>query len=218
MNKIIYAGIAAAILMASCSSAANVEAQSRPEAANAPRPAGKLDIPMMDLKLIYAQPFKVEDAFTHYWEKERKQYKSGTLIVIEADKDFIFPRNTLEPVLYAGTQTVQRLNQGHLSGRVIGIIPGEQDLSALSIWYGAPALPERLTDDVIEEQFSAAQKAGLKSIPNATIDMALVEPVQEKNLTDYLRKHAADVVLRFSPEEKSLAQSWRLPISETEVP
>ncbi len=182
-----------------------------------PLSVDKLKFPMSDLKLIYAQKFEVEEPFVHDWQSEPARFHKGVLVVLEADQNYIHPRNSLEPVLYAGTTTVQKLNRAHLSGRVIGIIPGDVFLEDLPIWFGEPALPEQLTADDIEKQFNAARDAGITALPKAAIVAVTDEFVRSENLSAYLREHGADVVLRYAPQEESLAKSWRLPIVGTDL-
>lgn len=216
MNKIIYAGIAAATMMGACSSATSLESQSRSQNADAPQSASKLDAPMLDIKLLYAQPFTVEQPFSHDWHSKPQSFNQGTLIVLEVNEKFARSRDSLEPVLYAGRQTVNRLNRG-LSGRVIGIIPGAENLEDMPIWYGAPDLPERLTDDAIEKEYLRASDAGLRKMSQDRIANVMAKPVKAENLTLYLREYAAEVVLEYSPQEGSLAKAWRLPSSGAQL-
>src|SRR5262245_39219373 len=95
-------------------------------------------------ELVLAQPFKLGKGYENDWSKEREVVTSGTLVVLKVDPELVYPRNSAEPVLFAGDKTVQRLNQGHESGHVIGIIPGEIDLTMAPIWFGRPELPERV--------------------------------------------------------------------------
>ena len=94
-------------------------------------------------RILVAQPFTVQTPFINDWSKERHQHTSGTLVVLEMDGAYLVPRNaTVGPKLYAGDVPVQRLNHGHLSGRVIGIVPGTVDLATVPLWFGTPDFPD----------------------------------------------------------------------------
>jgi hypothetical protein len=128
------------------------------------------------------------------------------------------PRDSLEPVLYAGNVAVHRLNHGHLSGRVIGIIPDNIDLATAPIWFGSPELPGRVTRAMIEAERAAAERAGVRPFPQARISGVLRPAVAEKDLATLLRTVGAELVYEFSPQEKDLAESWRLPVAKAPPP
>ncbi|MEM8993721.1 MAG: hypothetical protein AAGF23_02900 [Acidobacteriota bacterium] len=169
--------------------------------------------PQPVLGLVHVQPFQLETSFPFDWRSERPAVQSGLLVVLRVDPDLVAPRNALEPVLYAGNQTVQRLNQGHDSGVVVGIIPGQMDLSTEPVWFGTPALPEAVDAAVIASERARAERAGIR--PLTTADKAAVVPaaVVASDLTTLLREQAAGLVLQHSPQEARLANSWRLPVN-----
>jgi hypothetical protein len=140
---------------------------------------------------------------------------SGTLVVLEVDPALVVPRNTLEPVLYAGNVPVQRLNHGNDSGRVIGIVPGNTDVTTTPIWFGAPQLPERVTTAMAEAERASAEKAGVAHTFERANIVGLDSPAAaSKDLAALLRTVAADLVLTYSPQDKDLAESWRLPVAK----
>ena len=139
---------------------------------------------------------------------------SGTLVVLEVDPALVIPRNTLEPVLYAGNIPVQRLNHGDKSGRVIGIVPGNIDVTTMPVWFGTPQLPERVTTAMAETERTRAEKAGFTRTFERTSIVGLDSPATvSKDLAALLRTVAADLVLTYSPQDKDLAESWRLPVA-----
>src|SRR5688572_10973956 len=73
--------------------------------------------------LVVARPFTLERPALHVWRAEATTYDAGYLVVLEVDPQFVEPRQTEEPVLYAGAETVERMNHGDRSGRVVGIVP-----------------------------------------------------------------------------------------------
>ncbi len=167
--------------------------------------------PVIDIERI--QPFRLEQSFKYDWRRDHPHVRSGLLVVFKVDPDLVTPRNSLEPVLYAGNQTVQRLNHGHESGFVIGIIPEQIDLSKEPIWFGTPALPERIDAKMIERERTKAERSGILALKPTDIQSRTQDPVVASDLTSLLREQAANLVLEFSPQEKRLADSWRLPVT-----
>jgi hypothetical protein len=167
--------------------------------------------PVIDVERI--QPFQLEQSFKYDWRIDQPDVRSGLLVVFKVDPDLVTPRNALEPVLYAGNQTVQRLNHGHASGYVIGIIPEQIDLSKEPIWFGTPALPERIDAEMIARERTKAERSGILALKSTDIQNRTQDPVVASDLTTLLREQAANLVLEFSPQEKRLADSWRLPVT-----
>jgi hypothetical protein len=176
-----------------------------------PTPAAVKDI-------LYARPFTLGTPYRYTWTKEPRMVSTGVLVVLEVEPAYVVPRDSLEPVLYAGNVAVHRLNHGHLSGRVIGIIPDNIDLATAPIWFGSPELPGRVTRAMIEAERAAAERAGVRPFPQARISGVLRPAVAEKDLATLLRTVGAELVYEFSPQEKDLAESWRLPVAKAPPP
>jgi hypothetical protein len=174
-------------------------------------PAGVIDI-------LEIQPFRLKVGYQYDWLESRPFVSDGLLVVLRVDPNQVVPRNAAEPVLYAGDGTVQRLNQGNGSGYVIGIIPGQIDLASAPIWFGRPELPERVTPAVIKEERALADSAGIKAFSPDKIAGARRDPIEVDDLAALLRGPAADLVLKFSPDEKDLVETWRLPTTGSGVP
>lgn len=164
--------------------------------------------------ILATQRFTLETPYRYTWTKEPRMVSTGVLVVLEVDPAYVVPRNTLEPVLYAGNVAVHRLNHGHRSGRVIGIIPGNIDLATAPIWFGAPELPERLTQAMVETERERAEKAGVRAVPQARIAGVERPAVAAKDLAALLRDVVSKLVYQYSPQEKDLADSWRLPVAK----
>ena len=163
--------------------------------------------------ILAARRFTLDTPFPYTWSQERILVKTGVLVVLEVDPAYVVPRDALEPVLYAGSVPVQRLNHGNLSGRVIGIVPGNVNLAATPIWFGTPQLPERVTASVVESEQTLAKKAGVRLIQGGSMAGITRPPVPAKDLAALLRDLGSQLVLRYSPQEKELAESWRLPVA-----
>jgi len=161
--------------------------------------------------ILYARPFTLQTPYRNDWSKERAMVSTGVLVVLEVDPALVVPRDSLEPVLYAGDVTVQRLNHGHQSGRVIGIIPGNVDLATTPIWFGSPQLPERVTAETVRAERALAEKAGVRPFAAQQIAGTRRPAVAATDLAALLRDVAAPLVDQYSPQEKELADQWRLP-------
>jgi hypothetical protein len=174
--------------------------------------------PAAVLNILEIHPFRLKAGYRYDWLQDRPIVSAGLLVVLKVDPNQVVPRNAAEPVLYAGDRTVQRLNQGHRSGYVIGIIRGEIDLAAEPIWFGRPELPERVTPEVIKEQRTLADSAGIKPFSPDKIKGAQRDAIEVDDLAALLRGPAGDLVLKYSPDEKDLVETWRLPTTGSAVP
>lgn len=172
--------------------------------------------PAAVLDIVEIRPFRLKAGYRFDWLQNRPLVNAGLLVVLRVDPKYVLPRDAAEPVLYAGDRTVQRLNQGHRSGHVIGIIPGEIDLAAAPIWFGRPQLPERVTPQIISAERALADKAGIKAFSRDKM-RATRRAIEVDDLAALLRGPAADLVLRYSPDEKELAKTWRLPSADPVV-
>lgn len=205
-SRLIPAACAASMLvMPAC--AAGQTLGSEAEIPIPPTPASVRDI-------LYVRPFTLGTPYRYTWTKEPRMVSKGVLVVLEVEPAYVVPRDSLEPVLYAGNVAVHRLNHGHRSGRVIGIIPDSIDLAAAPIWFGSPALPGRSTRTSIEAERAAAEKAGVRAFPPARIGAVRRPAVAAKDLAELLRTVGAQLVYEYSPQEKELADSWRLPVAK----
>ncbi len=164
--------------------------------------------------ILYAQPFTLTKGYTNTWSKGHELVSSGVLVVLAVDPVLVEPRDTLEPILYAGSTPVQRLNHGGQSGRVIGIIPGTTDLAASPIWFGAPGLPERVTTQTTRAELARAQKSGIRPFAADKLRSVTHPAAAAADLAALLRDIASTLVSEYSPQEKHLANSWRLPTAK----
>jgi hypothetical protein len=156
-------------------------------------------------RILVARPFTLQVPFTYDWSKERPSISSGTLVVLAVDGAYVVPRNaTVGPTLYAGDTPVMRLNHGFLSGRVIGIVPDTVNLATAPLWFATPGKDENLK----------AERAFMSPLPAAQLRAARRPPASAKDLAALLRTAGADLVLEFSPQEKALAEIWRLPVAK----
>lgn len=179
-----------------------------------PPDINKLVTPAAVVDVVHIQPFILKEGYNHDWRQERPFVQSGTLVVFSVNPDYVYPRNAAEPVLYAGSQTAQRLNHGYESGYVVAIIPGEVDLAREPAWFGSRELPERVNAETITLERAHAEKAGIKPFDAEKIQSVTRERLETNDLAALLREHVAELLLKFSPQEKALAETWRLPVAQ----
>jgi hypothetical protein len=206
-----FIALAVPVCLGQNATAAKPQAVPRAELRVRPTPGAVLDI-------VEILPFRLKAGYTYGWLESRPLVSDGLLVVLRVDPGYVVPRNLAEPVLYAGDRTVQRLNQGNVSGFVVGIIPGELDLTSEPIWFGRPQLPERVTPEVIKEERTLADRAGIKPFSPEKIEGVRREAVEADDLAALLRGPAAELVLNYSPDEKHLATTWRLPTTGSALP
>jgi hypothetical protein len=171
--------------------------------------------------VLYARAFELTNGEKFLWSKERPDIKTGTLLVLEVDTALVFPRAAAMPVLYVGDRTAQRVNDGHKSGRVIAIVPGEVDLLKDPIWFGTPDLPDRVDANMAKAERSLADAAGIKPFPEKKVKAALAkggEKVTKNDMHALLRDQVAELILEYSPDEKHLADGFRVPVLKRDKP
>ncbi len=168
------------------------------------------DTPSAVLGVVAIQPFSLRTAFLYNWLASQPEVSSGLLVVLQVDPRYVHPTDAAEPVLYAGDRTVKRLNQGERSGYVLGIVPGTATLATALVFFGTPELPERVTDEILAQQQELARRAGIKPFTAEQLERARREAAYADDLTDLLAGPAADLLLKYSPDERKLAEEWRL--------
>jgi hypothetical protein len=165
--------------------------------------------------VVYAKAFTLNDSFRYDWSNEPQQVSQGTILVLKVNPVLVIPRQLEEPVLYVGTQAAMRLNQGDKSGYVIAVVPGDVDLTKDLVWFGTPGLPGRTDAAHIQNELQKAEKAGIKPLTAAQAKAATDKGGARANMQDMsamLRGLIGDLVEQYSPQEKYLAESWRLPV------
>jgi hypothetical protein len=165
-------------------------------------------------RIVSAQPFVLDEAWAHVWRKEQPRFDAGWLVVLEVDPTLVEPKQNLEPVLYAGDQTVERVNHGQESGRVVAIVPCERDargLPALDLtrtpfWFGTPDLPERVDAAMIHAERARADAKGLAPIEiGETLDVLRLHDRGD------LDQRCGLLVLQHSPAEQDLGTGLLVP-------
>lgn len=172
--------------------------------------AAAAPLPRAPFKLLHAETFQVNKPFVHQWRADRPQVTSGWLLVIEGDADELKPIQYLEPVLYVGAQTADRVNAG-TSGRLVVIVPGDFRLQDAPIFLGEEALPEAMDQFRIDAALKGAVAAGVVAPSGQAIRDAVVAGVNSYPSDFELRLRAIDLVEIHSPKERDLIRGWRVP-------
>ncbi|MFN0057939.1 MAG: hypothetical protein ACKVX7_05715 [Planctomycetota bacterium] len=163
--------------------------------------------------LLYARSFSVETPFTYWWTAEQPQITTGTLLVLEVESYYAYPRQVGMPVLYVGDKPAMLLNVGYTSGRLIVLVPGEIDLATTRIWFGSQELPERVDAARGAAELAAAERLGVGAIFNAQqIAVAAEtggEPITTSSL-EYVLLEVADLIDRYSMDEAGQAELYRI--------
>lgn len=131
-----------------------------------------LATPAAATDLLYARHFTVAQSFHFAHAQDTTAATEGTVVVLAFHPDLLYPRDTAEPVLYAGNALAQRANLGYPSGRLIAVIPGKVDLAATPIWLGTPALPESIDSSTIAVERRLADAASIRAFSPAAIARA----------------------------------------------
>ena len=171
-------------------------------------------------KVVYAQPFTLEDGFAYPTRKEKPQVKAGYLLIVDADPELVLKRAMGSRILYVGKQTGWRINVGYPSGRAFVLVPAELnkagkvdlDLTKSRIWFGTHRFEGHADKPRIELEHDLAVEAGIARRPGREIDAALREadgqPLAFRDLHE-LRRHAAVLMQKYlPPEEAKHAEIW----------
>lgn len=163
--------------------------------------------------ILAMQEFSLENSYQTDWHRERPVVKSGTILVLKVNPDLVYPRQTAEPVLYAGQYVAERINRGYPSGVVVVIVPGKIDPERDLIWFGSPDLPERVDDSTIQKERERAQAAGLKPLGPVQVTASVggggsgVGQVWRGR--SGLLSRAGELILKYAPDEAQLGEKLK---------
>lgn len=160
--------------------------------------------PAAPTEILYARRFSVTEPFRFAHVRDSAPTTAGTIVVLAFDPDLLYPRDTAEPVLFAGLALAQRANLGYPSGRLVAVIPGEVDLATTPVWLGTPALPESLDSATIAVERRLADAASIRPFPAASVAQALAqggEPLEVGSFGD-LSPWLEALVQEFAADER----------------
>jgi hypothetical protein len=135
-------------------------ASERAQPAPAPVPATPAGVEAV----LYARTFELAEPVRYAWSADVDEIRSGTILVLEADPAYLQPRALAEPVLYVGKQPAWRVSHGAASGRVVAVVPGEVALAEVPVFFGSPALPEQVDEELARAELSRARAGGVSSV------------------------------------------------------
>ncbi len=163
--------------------------------------------------VVYARPFTLAEGYQFEWSKERPTVKEGMILVLKVSPDLVYPRQCLEPVLYVGNQTAERVNIGYKSSYVIAIVPGKVDLEKSPIWFGTPELPERVDANMTQQERTLADNAKIKPFEKTKVAAATKRGDKKLDAADRdeLRRMLVPLIRQYSPDEKVLADTLEAP-------
>lgn len=169
--------------------------------------------------LVAAVPFELEVPWTHVWRAEQPRVQSGWMLVLEVDPEKVRPTELAQPVLCAGRETVERLNHGHDSGRVVALLPttavNSDALVGTPFFFAAPALPESFGARAIERELAAAEARGARSFTPEELAVARARGGAPIYLHDRveLDRLAAQWILEHAPTEHDRAAQMLVPVT-----
>jgi hypothetical protein len=194
--------------------AAAVVAAPAPSNGIPPMPA--TPAPLLDL--ISAQPIVLAEPFEYAWMPDKPLVSAGYLLVLESQPDYLFSRQTEEPVLFAGSVSVERINNGYESGKLIAFVPSDVnekgeltlDLKSTMIWWGSPNASVKLDAAIAASERLDAQRAGIKPFSAEKVDQALAKGGPTLHLQDkvQLLGEAGKLIMSHSPYEKEMADNF----------
>jgi hypothetical protein len=164
-----------------------------------------------DVQLVHAAPFELVEPATHYWRTDQPTYTKGLLLVVQVDPTLAQPRQTLEPVLYVGGQTAERVNFGYPSGQLVLIVPNMdlEGLASAPMFFGTPALPEQVTPEVIAAELGRTLANGTPPPSAERISLATAEPLTVLDMGD-LYFEASHLIEKYSSSETDLIRGLRV--------
>ena len=186
-------------------------------------------------ELLYARPFVLDEPYLHTWRKEAPAVSSGYLLVLRAERELIRPVQVLEPVLYVGAQTAERVNapaqEGSDTAQLVVVVPAPLDDDAddgadgdgqvaldplrVPIFLGTKALPEDVDAASIQRELrrATALRLGPARLPQVAGLAGLRRPKTVLRLPSRadLDLELANLIAFYSPEERDLVQSLRVP-------
>jgi len=163
------------------------------------------------VQLLHAQPFTLAVPAVHTYRAERPSYSAGLVLVLHADESFVTPRQALEPVLYLGAETAERLNTGRFSGNLVVLVPNARlaDLATEPLFFGVPALPEEIDATLALLALSAARAAGAGPIGFPPAQPITPAVIAAYDYTD-LATQVSTLIETYSPAETDLVNGLRV--------
>jgi hypothetical protein len=150
--------------------------------------------------VLHARHFTVDNGFPFTWQAERPVVREGTILVLQADPALIRPRQTAEPVLFAGRHTAWRVSPYNEDGIVVAFVPARIDPQAEPIWFGTPELPERIDAAAVDREHALAAGEGIGPLGSGAVrfhdgDLILAD---RSDLLQALH----DLIMEYAPQSR----------------
>ncbi len=163
-------------------------------------------------RVVEAQRFSLETPYRSTWRSDQPEVRNGWLIVLEVKASLVKPRQTRQPVLFAGANPAEVTNVGWKSGYLIVIVPDfdaeePPTLAELTFFFGTPMLPERVSVTRGLEELAAAQSGGITPLPPERLPLLPMEQESYVDVAD-LYAGAARRILRHAPDEETRARAF----------
>ena len=174
------------------------------------------------LRLLFAQPFFLDQSYQHAWRSDQPTYSAGYVIAVAADPEVMPVMQVHHPLMFVGDMPIERVNDGWQSGVVVGFVPSPVkdgqltlDLATTPIFWAKPdILPEALTASQARAELERAIESGAVAQQGATVQSAVTSGGGAVYVETHgmLQRYVADVIERFSPGEVDLISGLRAPL------
>lgn len=158
----------------------------------------------------WAQPVHLATPYRWTWSAGVAPVTDGVLLELAVDPAWLVPTALAQPVLYAGARPVERMNVGWPSGCLLAFAAAPFDLATDPVYFGLPALPERVDDWQGEQALATARALGLEG--RGADAVAILAPPLDLPDAEAAYRVAAERVLACAPDEADRARGWLLPV------
>lgn len=169
------------------------------------------------VEVVAVFPFVLDAPYEHDMRKDKRAVTRGHVLVLRCDPAYLLRRQTAEPVLVAGAETVERINIGFDSGVLVALVPESTakgadgveravDPVASPIFFATPELPERVDAAWIAAESAKARNAGVTAPSVAAGGRGAEQRFADR---DALNRALADLVERHAPTEGECAAALR---------
>jgi len=180
-------------------------------------PALPTALPTSDIEILEARPFVLDEPYAHEWRAEAPLVRSGYALVLRVPPELATPRATFEPVLFAGQETVERVNAPRVGQNLVVVVPAPErgglvqlDLARTPLWFGSLELPERLDAARIAAERNAAEARGITPARRGPrVRAHTADDTLRLGTRRELDAYLADWVEFYSPEETDLVRQLR---------
>lgn len=113
--------------------------------------------------IVAARPFTVQQAWSSDWSADRPSVVGGWVVVVRVKHELAVPRQTQEPILFAGAMVAERLVSDPASNLIVAIIP------ATSATEAVPGLAARSAPTTPNSERSSSTDAGVEAGEPVTV-------------------------------------------------